>query len=257
MLFKYYFLIVNLTISEQLELGVEIRTVVKNVRGKAAGEGRPEHALTNKTCRNVGRDYGIKPDGHFNADDKNSCDLALVVLRTRYEAWKRDLCIRKEFPDKSVNEAYVVFATPFQIVSLRNASDKGPVVLGIDSTHKMTAYDHYLTTLVLQDERRHGVPVAFCISVKRDEDTWVKFFTAVRETVGHVVKCDTFISDGDYSFYNAWKRVMTEVPCRRLCLWHAKKSWGERMVQLKFDEDQLKSTKATLDRLVDELDINL
>lgn len=121
----------------------------------------------------------------------------------------------------------------------------------------MTAYDHYLTTLVLQDERRHGVPVAFCISVKRDEDTWVKFFNAIRRTVGHVVKCDTFISDGDNSFYNAWKKVMSEVPSRRLCLWHAKKSWGERMVQLKFDEDQLKSTKAALDRLVDELDVNL
>ena len=48
-----------------------------------------------------------------------------------------------------------------------------------------------LITLLLIDEFGNGVPLAFCISEKEDENTITTFLNCVKETVG-IIKGDFF-----------------------------------------------------------------
>lgn len=46
----------------------------------------------------------------------------------------------------------------------------------IDSTLGMNQYDFHLTSLVVVDEYGAGIPAAFCISNRKDTNTWSIFF---------------------------------------------------------------------------------
>jgi len=49
-------------------------------------------------------------------------------------------------------------------------------IVCIDSTHGMNQYDFHLTSLVVIDEYGAGIPAAFCISNRKDTNTWSIFF---------------------------------------------------------------------------------
>jgi len=96
----------------------------------------------------------------------------------------------------------------------------GNNVICIDSTHGMNQYDFHLTSLVVVDEYDSGFPVAFCISNKKDTNTWSFFFFLKTEVLDINLHPKVFMSDNDDSFYNAWKQVIGSIPNRLLCTWH-------------------------------------
>lgn len=202
---------------------------------REAGRGDPQsvaYRVNNKTFNNVGA-AKIYSAGQFHKNDRRSSEDALKILRSTYDSpeLKNDLCLYYEFPTASIEEAIVIFATPRQIHLLREHGRNG--VIGIDTTFQKTQVKHFLTTIVVQDERRHGVPVAFCISPKHDVHTFEIFFKKLREIAG-TITCQHFISDGEETFYTAWSNVMGEPLNRRLCIWHVKKNWGKKLTALRF-----------------------
>ena len=81
--------------------------------------------------------------------------------------------------------------------------------------------------------------MAFCISRKKDTETWQRFFRHVRDVVG-VIQPAFFLSDGDFTYYNAWTAVMAKPGQQRLCLRHVKKTWADaEEAQVRREERQV------------------
>lgn len=120
----------------------------------------------------------------------------------------------------------------------------------IDRTFQKTETNHYLTSLVVLDERKDGIQVAFSIYPKHDTDTFTAFFKKVLKDVGRI-KCQHFISNGEGTFYNALSYVMGESLNRRLCIWHVKKNWGEKLVTLGFRGQEYDTAKKTLSNILE------
>lgn len=207
------------------------------------GLRNPNKYVNIKMLHNIKARYNITDPGRYHNNDKLSSEVAIEIHKKRQV--DKPQFFYGEYPDEKADDAFVVIMFPYQIDMIKKF---GHGVIGTDTTHEMTEYGHYLTTLVIQDERGEGVPVAFCISKKKDTVTWTRFFKMVKEAAG-TITCDYFITDGDNSYYNAWCRVMGKPRQRRLCLWHIKKNWGERMAQLRIKDEN----KEALDKILNEL----
>lgn len=153
-----------------------------------------------------------------------------------------------------LENAFVVVASPFQLSILL---DYGQNICGVDTTHLVSSYKHNLTTLLVMDERKEGVPVAFCVSKRKDEWTYTKFFETLRSVLGFSITCNFFISDGDMTIYKAWKNIMGPAGESRLCWWHVKHAWIRYMKQpLKMNQNTIKTIIAELDAINAILDIS-
>jgi hypothetical protein len=109
--------------------------------------------------------------------------------------------------------------TDFPLVIIQKLTKK---TICVDSTHGVN--DHAdLTTAMTVDECGAGLPIAFCLSNRKYTDVWIKFFRAIKREFG-VIETETFMSDDDPAFYNAWCTVMGEAEKQLLCSWHINKN---------------------------------
>lgn len=82
-------------------------------------------------------------------------------------------------------------------------------------------------TLVMIDKFGEGVPLAYCLSEKNDEETITTFLECIKKLVGDI-KAQEFLSDDASQYYNAWAKVFGG--CRkRLCSWHVYRSWDRQL----------------------------
>nr|CAI5870112.1 unnamed protein product [Callosobruchus analis] len=49
---------------------------------------------------------------------------------------------------------------------------------------------------------------------------------ALKERLGGIILADYFMSDDDPKYYNAWVKIMGNLPKRLLCIWHVVKNWN-------------------------------
>ena len=188
----------------------------------------PLAVIQKQDLRNIVRDFDLDPSrGHTN--DAVSVEVWYNrVSKVEDPSLNPVLYYKRQEEEESGfnNEDIVlIIANSFQRDML---SKFGNNIVCIDSTHDITEYDFYLTTLVVVDEYGAGVPVAYCISNKKDTKTWIKFFQKLKEHV-EMLSPKVFMSDDDNSFYNAWCLVMGPVPHRLLCTWHVDKNWREKL----------------------------
>ena len=146
----------------------------------------------------------------------------------------------------------LIIANDFQLDMLKKF---GHDIVCIDSTHGTNMYDFHLTSLVVVDEFGNGIPVAFCISNKKNSATWTIFFSKLRDRVG-VLESKVFMSDIDHSFYKAWKRVMKPVSRRLFCTWHVDKAWRKYLQKKIKDTEKRVSVYKSLRVLLQETDID-
>jgi len=89
-----------------------------------------------------------------------------------------------------------------------------------------------LTTVLVVDEFCTGIPAAFCLSSKIDEDAMKIFFNCMKEKVG-LISTTVFMSDDAPSYYNAWQKIMTAAKHHLLCNWHVDNSWRRNLTKIK------------------------
>lgn len=254
--YNYYF------ISDKLELKVPISTVVTDMNKRAKDGNDCKVFVSNKMCHNIIRDYNIPKAGQYNRSDWLSSKMALEICKKKWSVHPH--CLFQEIPDRPecgnssdsiregfLEDAFIVLMSPYQLSMLK---DFGENIVGVDTTHQVSTYNHNLTTIVVQDHRREGVPVAFCISRSKDSATYTRFFEIVKTALGQSLRCEYFISDGDLTIYNSWKQVMGPAGQSRLCLWHVKKAWGRKLDGLKMEQKIRVRIEKELNELIEVLD---
>lgn len=104
--------------------------------------------------------------------DPRTCNIVLTFLLMKKD---NEMNIR---PQKAtagdskthpMSQSFLAFATPFQIKKL---IEHGSKTIGVDSTLNVTGYGHDPTTVVVQEETKIRLAVAFCLFKNKDTATY-------------------------------------------------------------------------------------
>ena len=68
-------------------------------------------------------------------------------------------------------------------------------------------YDFKLITILVLDDFREGIPVAWAISNREDAIMLVEFMGAIKYRTGPLKPPHWFMSDDAEQYYNSWKSV--------------------------------------------------
>lgn len=232
----------------KLRIGVDRERIIDDLPFE---NGHDSNIFADKQLlANIAARHKIPIPGKFNSDDCASAKTALDLLRERFKDDKEKWCVYGDFPNDRVEDAFIVIIPPLQSELLKKHAGG---TVGIDTTFDMTRHKHHLTTIIIQNERKRGVPVAYCISKRRDTATWKRFFEVVFESLG-TISCGVFLSDGDPTYFTAWSDVMGRPARKRLCIWHVKKSWGRKLYSLKFTKQEEADMMSILSAMIEESD---
>ncbi|GFQ98677.1 MULE domain-containing protein [Trichonephila clavata] len=113
----------------------------------------------------------------------------------------------------------------------------------IDGTHGLNSYDFNLYSVLVVNEHKNGIPVAFCFSNKSSEDVFRIYFSAVKNAVG-IIETTTFMTDEAPAFYNVWSYVLGTVKNVLLCAWHVTRNWHQNLNKIKNPEKRKIVNKA-------------
>ncbi|GFY76889.1 MULE domain-containing protein [Trichonephila inaurata madagascariensis] len=122
---------------------------------------------------------------------------------------KKKLCLLKK------RLAIILKGTSILMVMLKGMklmqfSERNDDKICTDGTYELNGYDFNLYSVLVVDEHKNGIPVAFCFSKRSSEDVFKIYFSAIKNTVGKI-ETTTFMINDAPAFYNAWSYVMGTV----------------------------------------------
>lgn len=226
----------RLVIAEKLRLGVPIDKVLDDIRDNARDCVSAINMLDMKDLHNIKRDFGLF-EGRYDPDDFTSVHKFVEVLKKQDDnpiRFYRCPKVQEEAENRATS-LLLVLSTDFQLDMLLKLGDGERGVIFLDSTHGTNSYNYQLTTIVVMDEFGNGLPTAFCLSSDSSAIEWETFFNVIKEAISKKTKCEkkiqprAFMTDNDPSFYNAWAKVMGEIPNRLLCAWHIDQAWRRNL----------------------------
>ena len=137
--------------------------------------------------------------------------------------------------DLGKDDFALIIQTEFQRDALKKYGNN---VILVDSTHGLTQYNFYLTTVMVIDEHGEGLPVSFAITNREDTTFLVQYFKALRNQVEQI-SCSTFMSDCADQFFTAWISVFGKNATKRLlCRWHVDRAWCKALNKHVAAEDE-------------------
>lgn len=213
-----------LSITDDLRRGVDRKRIVQDLPIRSIMDKNSQ--VDCKTLANIARDSHIPVNGRYFVDDRTSARAALRAMEVGVPV--ANYVLDSSSTNLTVGQTFIVLGSGFQMEMLKK---HGRRVLSIDSTHgtsKTRNTAPLLTTIIVQESGKEGYPVAYCVSDYKDEGTWRKFFGVLKDKIGRL-HVETFLSDDDPSFFNAWSAVMGRPDSRRLCLWHVKRAWARKV----------------------------
>ncbi len=204
-----------------------------------------DQLLSRKDVHNILR--SLERDGRLVLDDAGAVHVEVTRLQSRSNnpvlLYKRqgnvDIHTRDGVELSKAADLAVAgrFALVIQTHEQRRAWRQYSPVSLVDATHGVTQYGFKLTTLLVIDEERRGVPVAWLISDKEDGVAFRSFLEVVRaaspDTVPKVV-----LSDDDSACFASVKDVFPDVR-HLLCHWHLQRTWQRALNVHMRDEDRV------------------
>ncbi|GFY49166.1 MULE domain-containing protein [Trichonephila inaurata madagascariensis] len=122
---------------------------------------------------------------------KNNGENCIVFFKEQGQLGN-DYCLKDE-------DFVLLIMTDFQKEMItKYGKDK----ICIDGTHGLNSYNFNLYSVLVVDEHKNGIPVAFCFSNRSSEDVFKIYFSAIKNTVGKI-ETTTFMTDDAPAFYNA------------------------------------------------------
>ncbi|GFR11460.1 MULE domain-containing protein, partial [Trichonephila clavata] len=193
-------------------------------------------SLKKKDIHNIKRDFSI--NGYIK---RHEVDAVSVKLWTQEKKNNGENCIVFFFKEQGQSgndyglkdeDFVLIIMTDFQKEMItKYGKDK----ICIDGTHGLNSYDFNLYSVLVVNEHKNGIPVAFCFSNKSSEDVFRIYFSAIKNVVG-IIETTTFMTDDAPAFYNAWSYVMGTVKNVLLCAWHVTRNWHQNLNKIKNPE---------------------
>lgn len=78
------------------------------------------------------------------------------------------------------------------------------------------------------DEYGEGVPLAYCLTEREDENSITAFLKIVKDTCGQITAND-FLSDDASQYFSSWQTIFGNGAKKRLCSWHVYKNWKQQL----------------------------
>ena len=236
--------------------------ILKQARLNVNNQPTRQHVATIKDLTNIANALGIAKEGRRHAQDTISVDALVRSYNSPdsspFILYKRqgELLIELGPQDVHVgtlNERDFVLAymDEYQCEMLRLYGTGNMSVVCVDSTHGTNGYDFHLTTVMVLDSNRQGLPVAFLFSTKETEEVLELFFRAIRVRSG-VIVTNSFMSDMAPQSYNSWERVMGPSKHRLYCAWHVDKAFRENTQKRIKDNDARINTYVLVRQLMTE-----
>ncbi|XP_019853060.1 PREDICTED: uncharacterized protein LOC109582660 [Amphimedon queenslandica] len=216
-------------IAAKLQDGVEIQAILDSIRDGVEGAeiGRSE-LINRQDIHNIRHQYNIEGI-QYHSNDHSSVQLWVDNLQSDSEDESVVLLFKEQgveqsndLNDFSVSDFALGIQTCFQKDMLFRF---GKESICIDSTHGTNIYDFYLITVLVLDDYKEGIPVAWLILNREDAAVLNQFFSKLKVRCGDI-STDVFMSDDADNFFNGWKGVFTVSNTRKLiCSWHVDRSW--------------------------------
>ena len=105
--------------------------------------------------------------------------------------------------DIGKDDFVLIIQTKFQKDALMKYGNNAILV---DSTHGLTHYDFYLTTVMVIDEHGEGLPVSWAVTNREDTAFLVQYFKALHNRVGN-----TFMTDCAEQFSLLGSRYLEKI----------------------------------------------
>ncbi|XP_070377091.1 uncharacterized protein [Dermacentor albipictus] len=220
------------SIAEDLERGVPMKIFLKRIRTSVASKLRPVHLAERTTLHNIKRQFNIAAPERCHTNDAVSVDTWVLAMKEKGETlvrlYKAQGAVDPSGTFSSADFALVLITEPQKEL----LEELGPAgTLCLDSTHGTTGYQFELTTLLVLDKVGSGVPIAYFICNRMNEQTLTAFFKCLESAMAKKVAAKTFMSDDASQFYNAWCIVMGAPKQKLLCAWHVDKNWRKKILE--------------------------
>ncbi|KAH8026953.1 hypothetical protein HPB51_000378 [Rhipicephalus microplus] len=90
-------------------------------------------------------------------------------------------------------------------------------------------YQFELSTLLVLDEVGSGIPIAYFICNKMNEEYLAAFFRSLEFAISKKVEAKRLMPDDASQFYKAWPPVMGAPQQKLLCAWHVDRNWQKKI----------------------------
>ncbi|GFY59058.1 MULE domain-containing protein [Trichonephila inaurata madagascariensis] len=238
-------------ITGRLKGGVSEKIFLQDIREEITVDSGRKMLIEKKDIHNIKRYFNI--NGYVKRHEvdavsvklwaqemKNNGENCTVFFKEQGQLGN-DYCLKDE-------DFVLVIMTDFQKEMItKYGKDK----ICTDGTHGLSSYDFNLYSVLVVDEHKNGIPVAFCFSNRSSEDVFKIYFSAIKNTVGKI-ETTTFMTDDDPAFYNAWSYVMGTVKNVLLCAWHVTRNWHQNLNKIK-NHEKRKIVNKALKAVKDEL----
>lgn len=172
------------------------------------------HLLKKKDLYNIRRSFNLCGQPLQYSDIAAGIDKWVNKVRTVDPGcvlyYKTQSSASAVYPEVKSDDLILVINTEEQ----RNMLKKyGADCICIDGTSELNSYGVELYTVLVLDERRHGLPCAFLLTNRSDAEIISLFFYYIREAVGPLSP-KVFMSGTDKSYLDAWAKHMNQPTSR-------------------------------------------
>ncbi|KAH8009266.1 hypothetical protein HPB51_014235 [Rhipicephalus microplus] len=195
-------------IAEHLERGVTTITVLKNIKTSVAIKLRPAHLAERVTLHNTKWQFHIAAPEQCHPNDAVNVDMWVEAMRDEGETlvrlYKAQGAVDPNGTFGATNFALALMTEPQKEV----LEELGTGTVCLDSTHGTKGYQFELTTLLVLDEVGSGIPIAYFICNKMNDEYLTALFRSLEFAISKKVEAKTFMSDDASQFYKVWSSVM-------------------------------------------------
>ncbi|GFY48595.1 MULE domain-containing protein [Trichonephila inaurata madagascariensis] len=206
----------------------EIQLELKDIREEITVDSGRKMLIEKKDIHNIKRYFNI--NGYVKRHEVDAVSVKLWAQEMKNNGENCTVYFKEQ---GQLGNAYCLKDEDFVLVIMTDFQKEmitkyGKDKICTDGTHGLNSYDFNLYSVLVVDEHKNGIPVAFCFPNRSSEDVFKIYLSAIKNTVGKI-ETITFMTDDAPAFYNAWSYVMGKVKNVLLCAWHVTRNWQQNL----------------------------
>lgn len=195
-------------IASQIANKVPFEDILDSIRNSSTNSDVERiHLISRKDLYNIQKSFNLSSDLTNSSIDEISLESWVNALKNDNDCvifYKPQGIVMDDHP-LFENEDFILMIMTSVQCELLNKYGKHCICL--DRALSVNGYNFELHTLLILDDISEGMPCAFCISNRSDQEVFKLFFWSIKEQTG-IIQTKIFMSDANDSYFNAWKYIM-------------------------------------------------